>query len=619
MPDIDAKARNVRELLGGKKYAIDYFQREYRWQEKQISELVTDLTSRFLSAYRPGHGRPDVAKYPHYFLGSIIVSNEESKTSVIDGQQRLTSLSILLIWVHHGLTVDDDRKQIADLIFTRQYGANAYNLEVPERTNAMDALYRKESYNRDDAPESVRNILDRYDDIASQVPPEIAGTTLAMFGDWLIEKVNLVEISAPSDDDGYAIFETMNDRGLALSPTDMLKSHLLANAGDDVVKKHLNELWKRRINELLALGKDEESDAIKAWLRSHFADSIRARQSGAKPEDFDLIGTEFHRWVRNNGDRIGVSKSGVSIAPNFKRFVERDFDFYTRWYLKLREAAAIYRLETEAIYCNAHANFTLQYTAMLAPVIPGDSDLEAWRKAITVATYIDILISRRVWSGSSTDYNTMQYAMFLVVKDIRNKQASEIADLLKAKLDAEALPFANSMRFGLQTANKKTVRRLLARLTTWLDGRFGHGNNLPAYLVTAGAQGYDIEHIMPDNYDLYREVYPSEPEFTEQRNRIGALLLLPKSFNRSYGGMPYEEKSSHYLSQNSLAQTLRDETYSNNPGLGRVRSDDAIPFEPFEHFGRAELEVREKAISALAERVWSSDRVLTASTVELAS
>ena len=94
MPDIDAKARNVRELLGGKKYSIDYFQREYRWQEKQISELVTDLTSRFLSAYRAGHGRAEVAKYPHYFLGSIIVSKEESKTSVIDGQQRLTSLSI---------------------------------------------------------------------------------------------------------------------------------------------------------------------------------------------------------------------------------------------------------------------------------------------------------------------------------------------------------------------------------------------------------------------------------------------------------------------------------------------------------------------------------------------
>ena len=179
-----------------------------------------------------------------------------------------------------------------------------------------------------------------------------------------------------------------------------------------------------------------------------------------------------------------------------------------------------YKLETEAIYCNAQANFTLQYTAMLAPIVPGDSELEAWRKAVTVATYVDVLISRRVWSGSSTDYNTMQYAMFLVLKDIRNKPADEVAEILKAKLDAEPMPFANNMRFGLQTANKKTIRRFLARLTTWLDRRFGHGNNLPAYLISAGPQGYDIEHIMPDKYEEYRMEFPSEPDFIEQRNRI---------------------------------------------------------------------------------------------------
>lgn len=50
MPLIDAKARNVRELLGGKKYTIDYFQREYRWQTKQMGELISDLSARFLSA-----------------------------------------------------------------------------------------------------------------------------------------------------------------------------------------------------------------------------------------------------------------------------------------------------------------------------------------------------------------------------------------------------------------------------------------------------------------------------------------------------------------------------------------------------------------------------------------
>ena len=88
MPAIDAKARNVRELLGGKKYTIDYFQREYRWRSKEMGELVRDLTVRFLARWQPTQSRAEVAKYPTYFLGPIIVSGEGGGTSVIDGQQR---------------------------------------------------------------------------------------------------------------------------------------------------------------------------------------------------------------------------------------------------------------------------------------------------------------------------------------------------------------------------------------------------------------------------------------------------------------------------------------------------------------------------------------------------
>ncbi len=185
----------------------------------------------------------------------------------------------------------------------------------------MDALYKQEPYNRDNAAESVRNILDRFEDIQEQIPTEIAENARAMFADWLIERVYLVEIRAPSDDDGYAIFETMNDRGLPLSPTVMLKSHLLSNSGNDDTKKRLNTIWKGRIDELLRVGKDEESDAIKSWLRARHADSIRPREAGAKPQDFDLIGTEFHRWVRDNGDRLGLTRDKTPFPENFARFL----------------------------------------------------------------------------------------------------------------------------------------------------------------------------------------------------------------------------------------------------------------------------------------------------------
>lgn len=611
MTAIDAKARSVRELLGGKKYTIDYFQREYRWQEKQITELVTDLSARFLSAWKPTHGRGEVAKYPSYFLGSIIVSTENGKSSVIDGQQRLTSLSLLLIWVLHGLGVEEDRRQIADLIFTRQFGKNAYNLEVSDRADAMDALYRKEAFNRDGASESVRNILGRYDDIEEQVPSEIAVACRPMFADWLIEKVYLVEISAPSDDDGYAIFETMNDRGLPLSPTDMLKSHLLANSGDDHTKQRLNDLWKKRVNELQQLGKDEDSDAIKSWLRSQYADSIRARESGARPQDFDLIGTEFHRWVRDNGSRLGLTKGNGPIAEHFAKFIGNSFDFYSRWYIRLRNAVQHYASETEAVYFNGIANFTLQYPLILASIEASDGDSLGWRKAATVATYLDILLARRAWGGSGVDYNTMQYAVFVVLREIRGKTIDEIAKLLHSRLETEPAPFASNMRFGLWTANKKTIRRFLARLTAWVDQQVGHASNVPGYLATTGPQSYDIEHIMADKYERYRDDYPNEADFNEQRNRIGALLILPKSFNHSYGAMPYEEKVAHYLEQNSLAQTLNEMFYTNNPGAKRLIQQN-VPFQAFKHFGPKELEEREKAIAALAEQVWNPDRVLIA-------
>jgi hypothetical protein len=81
----------------------------------------------------------------------------------------------------------------------------------------------------------------------------------------------------------------------------------------------------------LRVGKDEESDAIKSRLRARYADSIRLREAGAKPQDFDLIGTEFHRWVRDNGDRLGLTQAKTPIPEKFAKFIDRDFDFYSRW------------------------------------------------------------------------------------------------------------------------------------------------------------------------------------------------------------------------------------------------------------------------------------------------
>ena len=85
MKKILGDARSVRALLS-QKYRIDYYQREYKWEPKQIRELIEDLTTRFLQDFQPNHERSTVARYGQYFLGSIIISEKNGERFIVDGQ-----------------------------------------------------------------------------------------------------------------------------------------------------------------------------------------------------------------------------------------------------------------------------------------------------------------------------------------------------------------------------------------------------------------------------------------------------------------------------------------------------------------------------------------------------
>ena len=81
MRPVDGKAKSVRQLLQVVKYSIDYNQREYRWEAKQVRELLKDLTGVFLDDYQVGIARSVVKQFTHYFLGSIIISQRKARAS----------------------------------------------------------------------------------------------------------------------------------------------------------------------------------------------------------------------------------------------------------------------------------------------------------------------------------------------------------------------------------------------------------------------------------------------------------------------------------------------------------------------------------------------------------
>lgn len=610
MREIQGEAKTVHELLSNARYGIDYYQREYRWGTKQVQELLEDLADKFLDDFDESHERSAVEGYGHYFLGSVIISRKETKSFVVDGQQRLTTLTLLLIHLHNLLRDDghdDDASTISGLIFSKKYGTKAFNLDVDERTACMDALFNRKTFEPDGQAESVRNIVFRYRDIGENLPQELTGKALAYFVDWLVENVHMVEITAYSDEDAYTVFETMNDRGLSLTPTEMLKGYVLANIGDEAKRNAASDVWKDRLAELTELGKEEDADFFKSWLRSQYALKIRERKKDAKPEDFDRIGTEYHRWVKDHQDQVGLKSSA-----EFDRFIQRDLSFYSRQYRRLREASEDYKPELENVYHIAQLGFTLQYPVSLAPLASGDAGPDANRKLRVVASYLDILLARRLWNFRSIAYSTMQYAMFLVMRDIRGKGPEDLATALRHRLDSEDETFVSNDRLRVHQQNGRAIHYLLARITDHVERSSGYPSRFVEYMARGGKHGYEIEHVWADKPERHADEFSHPADFNEYRNRIGDLLLLPKSFNASYGALPYEDKLAHYNGQNLLARSLNPASYDHNPGFRKYIERSKLPFVPHESFRRADLDARQDLYRRIAEDIWDPARLESA-------
>jgi hypothetical protein len=154
---INGYARTVRDLLSNRRYGLEFYQREYSWENTQVEELLTDLTSRFGEQRDPSHTRKSVANYRPYFLGPIITSQRDGTGYLIDGQQRLTSLSLLLIHLLHRLDGHEEiQSLIRPCISSVKYGEHSFTLDVPEREPVMKALVRESDFDPEGASASVR-------------------------------------------------------------------------------------------------------------------------------------------------------------------------------------------------------------------------------------------------------------------------------------------------------------------------------------------------------------------------------------------------------------------------------------------------------------------------------
>ena len=538
----------------------------------------------------------------------------------MDGQQRVTSLTLLLIYLYREAKAGglDVTSTLEPLIFSDDFGERKFNLDITERVPVIRALFNGEEYNTEGKEESIRTIVARYDDLVSLDLARELGTALSTFTYWLINKVGLIEIATESDAHAYAIFETMNDRGKPLSPVDMLKAYLLGPIDDDGNRAHANQVWKRTVLDLIswAPDPDPERDATfsKAWLRSKYAETIRDRRAGASDKDWELIGTTFHRWLRDNSDRVGTGSAEQNLA-----FMTADFPFYARAYRQILEASATYTPGLEAIFYNAHNDFTWQSTVLLAPLSVGDDDATVRRKLGAVATYLDIWLMRRTTNYIRVGYSSVSYAMWALCRDIRDRTLPDLVDALRSKLDQDEhdVSFEGSdsrgrrgiADLGLNQFSKRYIYHLLARVTAYTERSAGQPDLFASYVDRTSKNPLDIEHIWANDYERYADQCPSRQDFDEWRNHVGGLVLLPADVNRSYQAKPFEEKAPHYAKQNLYAASLTDAAYHYQPQFTNFVARTGLPFRPYSTFGKPEQSERRKLVLALTERIWDPQRL----------
>ena len=618
MRKVQAQTKSVRELLSGVKYGIDFYQREYVWTRRNIEELLNDFEGRFLASYDESHERTEVSKYRHYFLGSIITIVESGMRYVVDGQQRLTTLTLLLIHLQHELEDIDDVMQVRPLVFSTKYGVKDFNLDIPERRDCMDALFSGKgagAIESDDA--SVNNLIECYGDIEELFPDTLKGKALPFFVDWLIENVNLVEIEAQTDDDAFTIFETMNDRGVNLSQADMLKGYLLAHINEtDAQSMHkrkasANSDWRRLTGDLNQLWHGEDEVFLKLWLRAKYAETIRDRKKGATNRDFENI-DKFHRWVRDNRARLGLNGS-----DDFYDFITRQFGYYSKHYIAMHRAAWNFTPGREELYYNMYNSFSLQYLLALAPLTLEDDKESAREKIRLVTTFADIFLARRMVNFRRNGYSTLAYGMFNLAKRIRDKDVAALRECLIDELAKMGDTFAGitgegqwGQPYTLNSFTGRSIKYLLARMTAWIDKRSGINTDFDTY-ARAKNESFDIEHIWSANsYPEHRNDFASEDDFHRERNLFGGLLLLPRSVNRSLSDKPYEHKMKKYVQQNLLAASLNEAKYLNEPSFKRFREISGLPFKPHEQFKKADLMQRQELYRQICEQIWSPDRLL---------
>ncbi len=521
--DISPDKQNIDSVFSNTAYSIDFYQRDYRWTDEPVMRLLDDIFHKFKEQYARANDRDPsketITDYPWYYLNTYVTNVVDGRVYVVDGQQRLTTLSLILIKLRH--LAKNHRSKLAGWIDNKVAGQSGFEQEFwmnhVGHSSAQQALFDGVDTKKVNTSSGLtaQNMVKNYETISDWLDRELKDKhCFETFVFYFLHRIVLINLAVEQTDVSM-VFEVINDRGVRLRPYEILKGKLLGQINKiELNKGDYNGLWERKAAEINDFKEDELDSFFRFYLKSKFA---ATRNEGQR---FD---GDYHRtmFAPDMDKRLNLLRN----PANVKAFVKGDFTYYTNLYIKLRRAYAQDQKEFRAVYFNALLDLDAPFLLALSACVPNDPRED--EKIRTLAKEIDRYFSL-LQVQSAYDSNEFADSLFRISETIREQTVGSYRpafdDQLKAMIaarrnvqDAEPLSYAAFKQTGINL-NTRFKRYFFARIDEFLAENVNLNPKHPiADLVTkTGAKtGFHVEHILSWNEEN-KQLFDGDEERFEQ-------------------------------------------------------------------------------------------------------
>ncbi len=562
--EVNPEKQNINRLFSTTNYHIDFYQREYKWKDDEVKRLIEDIFYHFEQSYAK-HADLDpteanvAANYSWYYLNTYITNKTDGRIFVVDGQQRLTTLTLMLIALYHMCAPNRlDSLELRDWLKAKIVGIGVggkrqFWMAHSKREPLMQALFTGDTPAADMIDDGItaRHIIENYalidKELSARLPTRHKLETFVYYFLCMVVIINL-EVART---DVPMVFEVINDRGVRLQPYEILKGKLLGQIDKGEVNDYA-DIWDASLHDLEARAEDEVDTFFRTYLRAHFADTRKQGQSFDGP---------YHRAIFDSPceDALHLKRN----AQGVKAFLKGPFQYYARLFLKVRRLGDDPNSAIPECYYSSQLN-RMDGHVMLAVAVCGIADPEEDAKIRAVArafdrAYVMLQLNR---AYDSNQFQELLYTLHPLLRgcpsdDIERRVDERILAEINDRRNTNAaslLSYAQFKLVGYGDFNTRFLRYFLARIEAFIAAGLGSNlhDTLWNYVCGVGrGNAYHVEHILSRN-DESRERFqgadgqPDEALFETERNRFGGLLLLKGQDNQSSGNEPYADKLRTY-------------------------------------------------------------------------